>query len=162
MNRAYEKLLGFSSAEVIGSDFIDIQTKSEQSWAGTRQSPVPSAEPNPNRSTTPTNLPGRHEGTSPSNPHLPPLSQQPLQSSTLSTATTQHQTFHDHVLEDLSQGKQWEGNYMYSKKTGEPIFLNSRLFPFSYHRTRNRLTHLQDLSIGLTETSSGMDSALTK
>jgi hypothetical protein len=39
--------------------------------------------------------------------------------------------FHDHLLQEISHGKEWEGNYMYNPKTGDPIFLNSKVLPFN-------------------------------
>lgn len=49
---------------------------------------------------------------------------------------------HDHILADISQGKEWEGNYVYNPKTGEPIYLTSRILPYNCHLPRGvRIYH---------------------
>ena len=141
VNRAYEKVLGYSSTEISGSSFLELQYKHHQLQQQQSQvayqdqqqqqqgynlcnSTVTNAQPNqqsrPETANSPTNPAGGgilSESTKSQSPNVQLLSPPA--------------PFHDHVLEELSQGKDWEGNYMYNRKMGDPIFLNSRVLPFS-------------------------------
>lgn len=155
MNQAYEKLLGYTFTEVSGSNFIELQTRGESSQASpgashphtsattgeiqlSNHSPAAAGGGNPlSRPSDPTTI-----TTTPTTTNAP---QPPSLQTQMSTTNNPSLSFHDHVVEELSHGKLWEGSYMYSRKVGEPIFLNSRVFPFNYHSPPGRAP--SDLSL---------------
>ena len=111
---------------------MEVQNRMDHSMI--QQSSVPPSE-STNRDTTPTAgsqfMPLTSSEVSPSSP----TNHNPISA----VASNRHprQSFHDHVIDDITQGKYWEGNYAYSRKGGDSIELHSRVSPFSY-RNRNR------------------------
>ncbi|CAG7835157.1 unnamed protein product [Allacma fusca] len=149
VNRAYEKVLGYSSVEISGSNFIELQFKQQQSQVASQGEQQGNCNPS-FYNNLPPGPPSRPDAAnSPTNPNVSSVAPNPSSmglsgsgsntTATNSSTQTQNQVqllspaapFHDHVLEELQQGKEWEGNYMYNRKTGDPIFLNSRVLSFN-------------------------------
>ena len=182
VNRAYEKVVGYSLDEVVGSDFHEFQNKAsnsvnvsagttltttttqistggEQSGEGTghqQQQQQPSSShtsSSPSQATIVSNKVGAASAAAAtatavadtpavinSPTAISPPTNLPMSSSS-TAGVSLGIPMHDHILADISQGKEWEGNYVYNPKTGEPIYLTSRILPFNCHLPRGVRRH---------------------
>jgi hypothetical protein len=131
--------MGYSCEEISGLDFHELQTKSGSGLGGGGGLLLEDGMiPGYNNS-----LPQQQQTTcrpdvSPTSGHSNQLSHpQPQQTNIVATTSSPSPhplsapPFHDHLLSDITAGKEWEGNYMYNPKTGDPIFLNSKIIPLN-------------------------------
>ncbi|XP_021956702.1 high affinity cAMP-specific and IBMX-insensitive 3',5'-cyclic phosphodiesterase 8A isoform X2 [Folsomia candida] len=129
VNRAYERLMGYSCEEITGCDFHELQTRGGGGHHNSLTMEPDVQGRNDANSPTTLNTGGR---VSPAGAAVATTSQQ-----------GQHHghplppPFHDHLLQEISHGKEWEGNYMYNPKAGDPIFLNSKVLPFNVNLNLN-------------------------
>ncbi|ODM98321.1 High affinity cAMP-specific and IBMX-insensitive 3',5'-cyclic phosphodiesterase 8B [Orchesella cincta] len=143
VNRAYEKVVGYSLDEVVGCDFHEFQNKASSS-SGMTAAHIGGSEPDSSQHQPPATTGlysctsshqqprgGEHQGGVSSPTAISPPNNLPV-----SSAASIGIPMHDHILADISQGKEWEGNYVYNPKTGEPIYLTSRILPYNCHLPR--------------------------
>ncbi|CAL8088263.1 unnamed protein product [Orchesella dallaii] len=157
VNRAYEKVVGYSLDEVVGCDFHEFQNKaSSSSGATVSTAHVVSGGSESEPSHQPPATTGLYTSSSSSQQQSSrgscggeqhpggvssPTAISPPCNLPVSSAASIGIPMHDHILADISQGKEWEGNYLYNPKTGEPIYLTSRILPYNCHLPRGARTH---------------------
>lgn len=121
-------MLGHSSTGICGQDFLQLQNK----WANEEKSETQTTSlyhsnfrPEP----LPSSVISVPKSVSPTNPNNNPQVTQVTTAPTYQYQLAQQLPFHDHLLEELTPGKEWDGCYVFNPKAGDPLCLNTRVYP---------------------------------